>query len=78
MARRPYVSYVKKGRIYKTTGFTLPTYAEVKRRMKEFLEDSDDKMVCVYRERRGEWGEWFEHWKFNYKRKPEIVKEGWM
>jgi hypothetical protein len=57
---------------------SFPTYAEVKRRMKEFLEEADDDGVTVYRHRRGEWGEWFEVWGFNHKRKPVIVKQGWM
>ena len=72
--RRPYISYDKDR---KSKGFTLPTYAEMKKRMAEFLEESDDKKASVYRESRGEWGEWFEHWEFNYARKPVIVKEGW-
>lgn len=82
--RRPYVSYKKYAydadvMEYKPNkSFTLPTYAEVKKRIAEFLNDSDDTMVCVYRERRGQWGEWFEHWQFNAERKPVIVKQGWM
>lgn len=76
--RRPYISYDKKGYDYSSVGHTIPTYAEVKKRMTEFLEDADGNTVCVYRKRRGEWGEWFEHWQFNYKRKPVIVKQGWM
>jgi len=55
----------------------FPTYAELKREMKHLIEKAPNKMVRVYRHRRGEWGEWFEHWKFDYKRKPYIVKEGW-
>jgi|LSQX01.1.fsa_nt_gb hypothetical protein len=76
--RRPYISYNKKGYGYSSVGYTIPTYAEVKKRMAEFLNDADDNTVCVYRKRRGNWGEWFEHWQFNYKRKPVIVKQGWM
>jgi hypothetical protein len=73
--RRPYVSYEKDT---ETKAFTFPTYAGVKKHMKEWLEDADGNTVCVYRERRGEWGEWFEYWKFNHARKPVIVKQGWM
>ena len=76
--RRPYISYNKKGYDYKSVGYTMPTYAEVKKKMAELIEESDDKQVNVYRERRGEWGEWFEYWQFNSTRKPVIVKQGWM
>lgn len=75
--RRPYVDYKRKEHDYKTVGFFVPTYAEVKKRMAEFLNKSADNKASVYRQRRGEWGEWFEHWEFNSKRKPVIVKEGW-
>lgn len=53
------------------------TYAEVKRRMRDLLNLSDDNLVCVYRHRRGEWGEWFEHWSMINGR-PEITRSGWM
>ena len=82
--RRPYVSYAKyhydaDAMQYKfNKGVTLPTYAEVKKRMAEFLKESDDNMVRVYRERRGEFGEWFEHWQLNLMNNPVIVKQGWM
>ena len=52
------------------------TYKEVKRKMTEFIEASYDGQVNVYRSRRGEWGEWFEHWEKIGKKKV-IVKEGW-
>jgi hypothetical protein len=45
--------------------------------MDEFFEDSGGNEVCVYRRRRGEWGEWFENW-FRVNGIPEIIKEGWM
>lgn len=53
------------------------TYAEIKRRMRVLLELSTDNLVCVYRHRRGEWGEWFEHWAM-VNGKPEITRSGWM
>ena len=56
----------------------FPTYADFKREVKYLIEKSPNKRVFVYRHRRGEWGEWFEHWGFNHKRKPVITKEGWM
>lgn len=55
---------------------SLPTYAEVKKRMNAFMKDSFDECVSVYRHRRGEWGEWFEHWQKQGK-KNVIVKQGW-
>jgi hypothetical protein len=55
---------------------SLPTYAEVKKRMNAFMKDSFDECVNVYRHRRGEWGEWFEHWQKQGK-KNVIVKQGW-
>lgn len=73
--KQPYVSYLKDN---KTKGFTFPSYAKVKKYMKRWLEESDHKKVSVYRQRRGQWGEWFEHWQFNHARKPVIVKQGWM
>ena len=59
--------------------FEVPTYAEVKRNMKDYLNEADAE-VTVYRHRRGEWGEWFEKWKSSYHdgRKPCIFEEGWM
>lgn len=77
MARsfKPTVSYTS------TNGtrrhFSVGTYREVKSRMKEFIDDSCDNEVCVYRHRRGEWGEWFEHWSM-INGKPEITRSGWM
>ena len=73
--RRPYISFTKDNQ---TKGFSFTTYAKVKKYMKEWLEESDDKKVGVYRQRRGQWGEYYEHWQFNAERKPVIVKQGWM
>lgn len=73
-AFRPTVSYDVD---YEHKQFSILTYAEVKRNMKDYLSESNG-VVSVYRHRRGEWGEWFEHWDFNHKKKPVIVKEGWM
>lgn len=71
----PTVSYTDK--FGKLKNFTVGTYKEVKRRMREFLEDSDGNEVSVYRRRRGEWGEWFENWG-RAGSGCEIRKEGWM
>lgn len=50
---------------------------ELRKKLKTMLEDSQGELT-VYRHRRGEWGEWFETYEFNHKRKPVIVKSGWM
>ncbi len=63
---------VKNGYIQKT--FT--TYSEVKKRMRDLLEVSDNNEVSVYRHRRGEWGEWYEKWAL-INGKPQIFEEGW-
>lgn len=65
--------FVINNRIQKSFG----TYAEIKRRMRELLNLSSDNEVCVYRHRRGEWGEWFEYWSL-VNGKPQITRSGWM
>jgi hypothetical protein len=69
----------------KTTSFS--TYRELKRNMKLLLDrciqeqrlnDDMNAEVMVSRSKRGEWGEWFEHWGYNAERKPVINKQGWM
>jgi hypothetical protein len=45
--------------------------------MPAILEDSIDEYVSVYRSKRGEWGEWFEHWQLDSNGKPVIIKQGW-
>lgn len=55
-----------------------PTYQRIRSQLKNLIEGSSDGIVYVYRSRRGEWGQWFEHWAFNHKRKPILIKEGWM
>lgn len=57
---------------------SYPTYQKLKSELKNLLEQSPDGIVRVYRSRRGQWGEWFEHWQLNYQRKPVIIKQGWM
>jgi hypothetical protein len=76
MARafKPTVSYTDENG--KQKSFTLSTYAEVKKRMRAFMNDSFDENVNVYRHRRGEWGEWFEHWS-RIGSKCKIYKQGW-
>ena len=57
--------------------FGVNTYKEVKSKMKYFLVDSIDNNVSVYRKRRGQWGEWFEHWSLDSNNRPIITKQGW-
>ncbi len=52
------------------------TYAKLKASMGAVLKASHDECAFVVRSRRGEWGEWFEHWQM-VNGKPTIVKEGW-
>ena len=54
-----------------------PTYDKLRRGMKAMLNASIDDIVYVSRSRRGEWGEWFEHWSL-VNGKPKIIKQGWM
>jgi hypothetical protein len=56
----------------------FPTYAEVKKNMVDLLKESPNSSVTVYRHRRGEWGEWFEHWGWGGMGKPMIISSGWL
>ena len=51
------------------------TYAELKKNLKKHLAENLEPTVSVYRSRRGQWGEWFEHW--TCATKPFIIAEGW-
>ena len=53
------------------------TYRKLKPLIKEYLPLSLTGEITVYRERRGEWGEWFERWEL-IRGKARIVKQGWM
>ena len=53
-----------------------PTYAKLKASLGAVLRESHDECATVVRSKRGEWGEWFEHWEL-VNGKPKIVKEGW-
>tara|TARA_R110000868_G_scaffold204449_1_gene452539 strand:- start:2014 stop:2289 length:276 start_codon:yes stop_codon:yes gene_type:complete len=59
---------------------SFPTYRELKKNMACILAvaiylDEDDT-VSVYRERKGEWGEYYEKWAI-VNNKPTIIKSGW-
>ncbi len=55
---------------------TINTYGEVKKRMNNFMMDSADQYIRIYRQRKGQWGEWFEHWA-KVDGRNVIVKQGW-
>lgn len=57
---------------------TFKTYAELKKNLVQALCDTIEDHVLVSRSRRGEWGEWFEHWRLDYRSKPIKINEGWM
>ncbi len=69
------------GRYGVTTEYTTKkfnTYTELKKALKDYILDNHiaDDYVAVFRSRRGEWGEWYEHWgKVNGK--PTIIRQGW-
>lgn len=73
-AFKPTVSY--RDNNGSNVSFSIKTYAEVKKRMNAFMNDSFDECVSVYRHRRGEWGEWCEDWQ-KQGSKNVIVKQGW-
>ena len=66
-------SYGKKSR-YRVIQY--PTYRELKKNMAKHLKECIEWPVSVVRSKRGEWGEWFEHWQME-NGIPTIVKEGW-
>jgi len=53
------------------------SYKALKKHIKQHLFDNLEPTVTVSRSRRGEWGEWFEHWQL-VNGKPQIIKQGWM
>jgi len=54
-----------------------PTYEKLKKDIANHLKNSLEEHISVSRSRRGEWGEWYEHWKM-IDGKPKIIKSGWM
>jgi len=54
-----------------------PTYRELRKNLRKHLEENLEPTVSVYRSRRGEWGEWFEHWCISGN-KICLIKKGWM
>ena len=63
---------------YKTIQYK--TYRELLKNLPTHVAESLESYVTVSRSRRGEWGEWFEHWRLGgTKEKPRAIKikEGW-
>lgn len=58
----------------------FPTYRELKKNMARILAVAiypyEGTEVSVYRQRRGEWGEYYEKWEL-INGKPKITKQGW-
>jgi len=52
-------------------------YSDLKKDLPKHLSEAVDNKVQVYRKRRGQWGEWFEHWALD-NGTPYIENEGWM
>ena len=73
----PTIIYVEK-RDESLMSFSMNTYREFKSKVKLLINESIDNQVSVYRKRRGQWGEWFEHWSLDYNGKLIITKQGWM
>ena len=71
-----YVGSYKNNMLGDCIQLEVSSYANVKKRMREFLGLSQDNLVRVYRQRRGQSGEWFELWAM-VDGKPKIVKESW-
>lgn len=77
----PSVSYpvLDNNSLSKPKQFNVKTYALIKKNMLQYMKECclNDPQVSVYRSRRGEWGEWFEHWVLDGNGKPKIIKQGW-
>lgn len=54
------------------------TYVQLKKELAKYIKESVEDHVTVYREKRGQWGEWFEYWYIDDNDKPYKGKEGWM
>ena len=73
-SEREYYNGIRKS---KDITLEFDTYAKLKSRIKVILEFSQFGHAFVVRSRRGEWGEWFEHWYLDDNGKAYISKEGW-
>jgi len=81
--RRPYafLNYVHKAwdsnRTESHDTREFPSYRELRKNLVSLLKEDKENIVTVYRQRRGEWGEWFEKWGL-LDGKPVKLKEGWL
>lgn len=62
---------------YKTEYKFYNRYRELIKDLSKLFIEYKVKSLLVIRYRRGEWGEWFEHWEMDHNGKPTIVKSGW-
>lgn len=53
------------------------TFAELKKKLPELIQEHNETTLTTYRSRRGEWGEWFEEWTLDSRGKAVVVREGW-
>ena len=82
---KPQISYITEESIRAVYGKSgsrtitkrFDTYAKLKKSLKAILTSNLDEYAVVSRSRKGEWGEWFEHW-ILVNGKPKIIKQGWM
>lgn len=55
------------------------TYSKLRSSMRAMMADSVDNVLIVTRTRRGQWGQWFEHWHIDESTNKLIkTKEGWL
>ena len=73
---KPELNYIDKQG--KRISKRFPTYVLLKRSLHDIFmnEIKHGDVVYVSRSRRGEWGEWFEHWEI-IANKITKTKEGW-
>ena len=76
--QKPFATFDKReyGRI-KTACREFKTYRELRKNLPSLLKESENNEVHVTRYKRGEWGQWFEIWKFRIN-KPVCIEQGWM
>ena len=53
------------------------TYRELLKNLRSMLKADQENIITVYRQRRGEWGEWFEKYGL-VDDKPVLLKQGWL
>jgi hypothetical protein len=56
----------------------FPTYKALLKSLPEAIRKSPSKEVCIFRSKRGEFGEWFEYWSLDTNGRLVMGKSGWM